>query len=99
MANNLTHGITLIILAVTSNAALAISPITATANAITSVSHSAVCGMFANDTGSVGKAVRRQCVRQAQQEFARQPDRKTLQDCIKPGSLIDDDVRNCMKGL
>jgi len=88
-----------LVLTAASNTAIAASPITAGSNAITSVSHSAVCVMFANDTGSVGTAVRRQCIQQAQQDFDRQPDRRTLQDCIKPGSLIDDDVRNCMKGL
>jgi len=78
------------------NSATAAAPTTPGSNVITSLSHSATCLMFANDPGSVGKAIRRQC---AQQEFARQPDRRTLQECIKPGSFIDDDVRNCMKGL
>ncbi len=26
-------------------------------------------------------------------------DKKSLRECIKPDNLIDDDVRNCMKGL
>lgn len=26
-------------------------------------------------------------------------DRRSLQECIKPGNLIDEDVRKCMKGL
>jgi len=27
------------------------------------------------------------------------PERKTLRECIKPGNVIDDDVRKCMKGM
>ncbi|WP_416424307.1 hypothetical protein RAM80_00670 [Pseudomonas sp. App30] len=71
----------------------------AVADGVAQASHALTCSLFAHDKGATGKAIQRSCVRQAQQDFARQPDRRTLQDCIKPGNLIDDDVRNCMKGL
>lgn len=98
MLNRFTTSAALALIAA-ANSATAATPTTPGSNVITSLSHSATCLMFANDPGTVGKAIRRQGAQQAQQEFARQPDRRTLQECIKPGSLIDDDVRNCMKGL
>lgn len=32
-------------------------------------------------------------------QFDKAADKKALRECIKPGNLIDDDVRKCMNGL
>jgi hypothetical protein len=80
-------------------AAAASNPLFTIADGINQTSHSVTCLSFADTQGPLGQAVQRRCTQHAQQEFARQPDRRTLQDCIKPGNVIDDDVRNCMKGL
>jgi len=65
-------------------------------------SHAVICRMFAGTPDDVGQSVKRHCEEQAQQahqEPVRQWVARPLPDCIKPGNVIDDTVRNCMKGL
>ena len=68
-------------------------------SSINQLSRALVCDAFQNGLTGVGKAIKDQCADQAAAEFAAVPERKTLRECIKPGNVIDDDVRKCMKGM
>jgi hypothetical protein len=68
-------------------------------SSINQLSRALVCDTFQNDLTGVGKAIKAQCANQAAAEFAAVPERKSLRECIKPGNVIDDDVRKCMKGM
>ena len=69
------------------------------ANGIHRLSSTFVCDAFKGDRSSFGKTMQTRCANQAAAEFAALPERKSLKDCIKPGNVIDDDVRACMKGM
>ena len=89
-----------VLIACTSSPAWAIDPVTLpmvvqmqkTANAT-------MCESYKGDTSPLGKAMNKQCHNRAKAEFEEMQDEKQLKDCIKPGNVIDDDVRKCMKGL
>ncbi|MCY1544899.1 hypothetical protein D9M68_808090 [compost metagenome] len=55
---------------------------------------------FAGTEGPMGDAARDSLQRQtkAEQE-ANRGTRKPMKECIKPGNVIDDDVKECMEGL
>lgn len=71
------------------------------AQVINRLTDAAICSTYEGDTSGFGKAMKKHCSapqRKAQADFDRSANQRTLQDCIKPGNLIDDDVRKCMKG-
>lgn len=55
---------------------------------------------FAGTDGPLGDAARSnlQSREQAERE-ANRGTRKSMKECIKPGNVIDDDVKECMEGL
>ncbi|KPA87553.1 hypothetical protein PF66_05936 [Pseudomonas asplenii] len=63
------------------------------------VSDAVLCGVYKGQRSEFANVMNKQCRAQARAEFDGLPDRKALKDCIKPGNVIDDDVRKCMKGL
>lgn len=68
-------------------------------NGINQLSNAIVCDTFKDAQSGVGRAIRTQCANRASAQFAAMPERKSLKECIKPGNVIDDDVRKCMKGM
>ncbi|MCY1549753.1 hypothetical protein D9M68_859410 [compost metagenome] len=60
----------------------------------------AVNEIFAGTDGPLGDAARSnlQSREQAKRE-ANRGTRKSMKECIKPGNVIDDDVKECMDGL
>ncbi|XJV38535.1 hypothetical protein AB3464_01435 [Pseudomonas asplenii] len=58
-----------------------------------------LCVTYKGNHSAFGNAMNKQCRDRARAEFDSLPDEKSLKDCIKPGNVIDDDVRKCMKGL
>lgn len=58
-----------------------------------------LCESFKGDKSPLGKAMNKQCRDRASAEFDEMQDEKTLKECMKPGNVIDNDVRKCMKGL
>ncbi|SDT19326.1 hypothetical protein SAMN05216598_4356 [Pseudomonas asplenii] len=60
---------------------------------------SMLCATYKGEHSAFGKAMNKQCRDRARAEFDSLPDEKSLKDCIKPGNVINDDVRKCMKGL
>jgi hypothetical protein len=63
------------------------------------IANASMCESYKGDTSPLGKAVSKSCKNRAKADFEALQDEKTLKDCIKPGNVIDDDVRACMKGL
>lgn len=61
--------------------------------------NASMCESYKGDKSPLGKAMNKQCRNRAKAEFEEMPDEKSLKDCMKPGNVIDDDVRKCMKGL
>jgi hypothetical protein len=56
--------------------------------------------LFAGSKGPMGEAARANLKAQDQREReANRGVRRTMKECIKPGNLIDDDVKECMDGL
>lgn len=68
-------------------------------NGIHSLSNAFLCDTFKGVRTGLGNAIETQCTQRAAAEFAAIPDQKTLRECIKPGNVIDEDVRKCMKGM
>ncbi|WP_271103995.1 hypothetical protein [Pseudomonas tohonis] len=59
-----------------------------------------VMEFFASSDGPMGDAARSNLKMQEQAERqANRGTRKTVKECIKPGNVIDDDVKECMEGL
>jgi hypothetical protein len=58
-----------------------------------------ICETYKGDKSPFGQAMNRRCREQATAEFNDMQDQRSLKECIKPGNVIDDDVRKCMKGL
>lgn len=58
-----------------------------------------MCESYKGSRSEFGQLMNKQCRNRMRAEFDSLPDEKTLKDCIKPGNVIDDDVRKCMKGL
>lgn len=55
---------------------------------------------FAGSKGVMGEAARANLKAQDQREReANRGIRRTMKECIKPGNVIDDDVKECMDGL
>lgn len=55
---------------------------------------------FAGSEGVMGEAARANLKAQEQRErVANRGVRRTMKDCIKPGNVIDDDVKECVEGL
>ncbi len=54
---------------------------------------------FAGSEGPMGKAARANLKAQDNREReASRGVRRTMKECIKPGSIIDDDVKECIEG-
>lgn len=58
-----------------------------------------MCETYKGDKSPVGKVMNKRCRERAAAELNEMQDERSLKECIKPGNLIDDDVRKCMKGL
>ncbi|QIJ02050.1 hypothetical protein GII23_19245 [Stutzerimonas balearica] len=55
---------------------------------------------FAGSKGVMGEAARANLKAQDQREReANRGVRRSMRDCIKPGNVIDDDVKECIEGL
>lgn len=54
---------------------------------------------FKDVEGGMGDAVRAQKRERENKEIRSLPQVKTARECAKPGNVIDEDVRRCMKGL
>lgn len=55
---------------------------------------------LAGTKGPLSKAARANLKRDADQEQqANRGVRRTMKECIKPGNVIDDDVKECIEGL
>ncbi|WP_312975486.1 hypothetical protein [Stutzerimonas nitrititolerans] len=55
---------------------------------------------FAGSKGVMGEAARANLKAQDKREReANRGVRRTMKECIKPGNVIDDDVKECMEGL
>jgi len=55
---------------------------------------------FAGSKGPMGEAARANLKVQDQREReANRGVRRTMKECIKPGNVIDDDVKECLEGL
>ncbi|WP_367279061.1 hypothetical protein [Pseudomonas sp.] len=61
--------------------------------------NASLCESYKGDRSPMGLAMNKQCRNRAHAEFEEIQDEKPLRDCMKPGNVIDDDVRKCMKGL
>jgi hypothetical protein len=68
-------------------------------NGIHQLNNAFLCQAFKGDRTSFGKGMQTRCANQAAAEFVALPELRSLKDCIKPGNVIDEDVRKCMKGL
>lgn len=56
--------------------------------------------LFAGSKGPMGEAARNNLKTQDQREReANRGVRRTMKECIKPGNVIDDDVKECIEGL
>jgi hypothetical protein len=56
--------------------------------------------LFAGSKGPMGEAARANLNnRDLQEREANRGVRRTMKECIKPGNVIDDDVKECMEGL
>ena len=63
------------------------------------LANASMCESYKGDKSALGRAMNKQCRDRAKAEFEEIQDEKPLRDCMKPGNVIDDDVRKCMKGL
>ena len=55
---------------------------------------------FAGSEGTLGEAARANLKAQdKRQREANRGVRRTMKECIKPGNIIDDDVKECIEGL
>jgi hypothetical protein len=56
--------------------------------------------LFAGSKGPMGEAARANLKAQDRREReANRGVRRTMKECIKPGNVIDDDVKECIEGL
>ena len=59
-----------------------------------------VSELFAGSKGPMGEAARANLKnRDLQEREANRGVRRTMKECIKPGNVIDDDVKECIEGL
>lgn len=62
--------------------------------------HETVMEFMAGSEGPLGQGARTALANKARQEaIANRGTRRSMKDCIKPNSVIDDDVKECMEGL
>lgn len=62
--------------------------------------HQLVNEFFAGSKGPMGEAARASLKAQDRREReANRGVRRSMRECIKPGNVIDDDVKECMDGL
>lgn len=55
---------------------------------------------FAGSEGPMGQAARDHLkIQDKREREANRGLRRTMKECIKPGNVIDDDVKECMEGL
>ena len=55
--------------------------------------------MFKGDDTGLGRAVRKNRRDAENREIRAAPQIKSARECAKPGNVIDEDVRRCMKGM
>lgn len=55
--------------------------------------------MFKDQDTPMGQAVRRNRREAENREIRSAPQIKSARECAKPGNVIDEDVRRCMKGM
>lgn len=55
--------------------------------------------MFKDQDTPMGRAVRKDRRDTENREIRSAPQLKSARECAKPGSVIDEDVRRCMKGM
>lgn len=59
-----------------------------------------VLEFMAGSEGPLGQGARSALANQARQEaIANRGPRRSMKECIKPDSVIDDDVKECMEGI
>jgi hypothetical protein len=91
---------TAILLACASFGAWAADPVTQPmVMQIQKFANASVCESYKGDKSPLGKSITQNCKNRQRAEFEALEDEKPLKDCIKPGNVIDDDVRKCMKGI
>lgn len=61
--------------------------------------HEVLCAMPLDENAQAGKAVKDHCAQPLEQVAVKPLQPRSLQACIKSGNVIDQDVRDCMKGL
>ncbi|TDV72656.1 hypothetical protein EC915_101802 [Pseudomonas sp. LP_7_YM] len=66
---------------------------------IQKLADASLCEAYKGDASPFGKAMSKHCRDRHRAEFEALQDEKPLRACIKPGNVIDDDVRKCMKGI
>lgn len=91
---------TVILLACIHSSAWAVDPVTLPmVIQMQRLANASMCESYKGDTSALGKAMNQNCKNRQRAEFEALQDEKPLKDCIKPGNVIDDDVRKCMKGI
>ena len=55
--------------------------------------------MFKDQDTPMGQAVRKNRRDAENREIRSAPQVKSARECVKPGNVIDEDVRRCMKGM
>ncbi|MOA53741.1 hypothetical protein D3C78_1772430 [compost metagenome] len=55
--------------------------------------------MFKDQNTPMGQAIRKNRRDAENREIRSAPQIKSARECAKPGNVIDDDVRRCMKGM
>lgn len=55
--------------------------------------------MFKDNQTALGQAVRKNHRDAENREIRSAPQIKSARECAKPGNVIDEDVRRCMKGM
>ncbi|WP_341957923.1 hypothetical protein [Pseudomonas sp. RC10] len=81
------------------NAGSVVSIAHTVASQASTFANATLCESLKVDHSPFGLALDKQCRNRQRVEFDELQDRKPLQDCIKPGNVIDDDVRKCVKGI
>jgi hypothetical protein len=63
------------------------------------LANASMCESYKGDTSALGKVMNQNCKNRQRAEFEALQDQKSLKDCMKPGNVIDEDVRKCMEGI
>ncbi|WP_205894611.1 hypothetical protein [Pseudomonas oryzihabitans] len=68
--------------------------------AVTSYTQKSILQSWAASKGPMADGAKRSLAQVERQErIDNRGPRRSMQECIKPGSVIDEDVKNCMDGL